>query len=77
MNRKLQRYVIIGMLLFDLCLIAVRSGSMSDQGQFAVPWTQGLQNVPEVSFDPGSARTQTTEKLTVTTVFLLTAITLM
>ena len=81
MSGKGWRYAIIGVLLFDLCLFTVRAGSLFDQGQHAVSRAQGLTrqtgHLPEVSSDPCSARTQTAEKLTMTTVFLLTAMTLL
>jgi hypothetical protein len=80
MSGKCWRYAIISVLLFDLCLFAVRA-AMFDQGQHTAPWAQSLTlqktYLPEVSFDPCSSGTQTAEKLTVTTVFLLTAMTLL
>jgi hypothetical protein len=76
MNKKWWRYAIIGVLLFDLCLVAIQAGSIANQEKNTAPWPQGLQNV-EVSFEPSSPTAKTAEKLTVTTVFLLTAMTLM
>lgn len=76
MNKKWWRYAIIGVLLFDLCLVAVQAGSIANQGKNTTPWSQGLEKM-EVSFDPSSPTAKTAEKLTVTTVFLLTAMTLM
>jgi hypothetical protein len=80
MGGKWRRYAIIGVLLFDLCLLAVRAESMFDQGQHAAPWAQGLnlqKAQQEDSFGSCSTKTQTAEKLTMTTVFLLTAMALM
>jgi hypothetical protein len=79
MNKKWWRYAMIGVLLFDLCLVAIQAGSVVSQGKHTAPWPQGLQKTypEEVSFDPSSPTAQTAGKLTVTTVFLLMAITLM
>ena len=80
MNGKWWRGALLGILLFDLCLFAVRTGPMSDGGKVVTRLMEGLSlqsTVQNVSFDPGSARTRTTGNLTVTTVFLLTAMTLL
>jgi hypothetical protein len=81
MNGKWRKFAIIGILLLDLCLVAVRAESLSDQGGNASSWAKGLTipkaHLQEVSFDPGFTRLQTAEKLTATTVFLLTAMILM
>jgi hypothetical protein len=76
MSGKWRKNVVIGVLLFDLGLVAVRTGYLLVQGGNAQ--RPDLPKVlQEVSFDPCSARAQSAEKLTVTTVILLTAMTLM
>jgi hypothetical protein len=79
MNRKLWKYAIIGMLLFDLCLIAVRTDALFNQGNSAAPLAQSLlqTDIQDNSRNQLPARTKTAEKMTVATIFLLTAITLM
>jgi hypothetical protein len=69
----------IGMLLFDLCLIAVRTEAMFNQGKSAAPLAQSLlqTDIQGNSLYPPPEKTKTAEKMTVATIFLLTAITLM
>jgi hypothetical protein len=80
MNGKWWRWALLGILLFDLCLFAVRTGPMSNGGRYVTRLMEGISHqsaVQDASFDPGSARTRTAGNLTVTTVFLLTAMTLL
>ena len=81
MNGRWRRYAIIGVLVFDLCLVAERSGPLVDRGENASAWPEGLTmhnpHLQEVLFDPCAAGTQDAGKLTMTTVILLTAMTLM
>ncbi len=81
MNGRWRRYAIIGVLVFDLCLVAVRNGPLFDQGKNVSAWAEGLPvhnpHLQEVLFDPRAAGTQDAGRLTLTTVILLTAMTLM
>lgn len=42
MNRKWRKYVIIGILLFDLCLFVGGAVPFSDAGMIATPLTKSL-----------------------------------
>jgi hypothetical protein len=81
MNGKWRKFAIIGILVLDICLVAVRVESLSNQGGDASSWAKDLTiqktHLQEISFGPGFIRLQTAEKLTATTVFLLTAMILM
>jgi hypothetical protein len=75
MNGKWWRRALLGILLFDLCLFAAGTGASSSGIRLAEGLT--LQRIVQDVFDPSSVRTQTAEKLTITTTFLLTTITLL
>ena len=42
MNRKWWRYAIIGILLFDVCLIVVGADRVPNVGVLTISWVEGL-----------------------------------
>jgi hypothetical protein len=70
MNGKWWRFAIIGVLLFDLCLLVVGIMPISNAGALAVPWADGLA-LQNFSFDV-CLKPHTMENLTMAAAVLLT-----